>query len=175
MITNKVAQDMLLNIANKHNFSFNRWTDKKFAIFKLASTTEKGDIGEDFLADILKTCGYKNVKVLEGRRGHYDVSVKHKNKDIYFEVKVATRDIHKAFQFNGIRYDTKYTHLFCLGVSPDKIGYLMIEKILVGNDNYKMVSMAKGSNASFKLTKKESLLNSFDKFNDEIINILGQP
>lgn len=171
MITDKVAQNILLKMANNRQFSFDKWTDQKFVIFKLASTTEKGDIGEDFLANILKICGCNNVDVVKGRRGPYDVSVKHNKKDVLFEVKVATRDIHNAFQFNGIRYDTQYTHLFCLGVSPNKISYLIIKKELVGTGKYKMVSMAKGSNASFKLTKKETLLNSFDKFDTDIRDI----
>ncbi len=97
MITDKIAQDKLLDIANKHNSSFKQWKNKQFAIFKYLSTTEKGDAGEDFLADMLKSCGYGDVYVVEGRRGHYDVCVKHNEKEALFEVKVATRDIHSSF------------------------------------------------------------------------------
>ncbi len=91
---------------------------------------------------------------------------------MFFEVKTATQDTNNNFQFNGIRYDTNYTHLFCLGISPDNIYYLIVEKEALGKDNHKMVSMAKGSNASFKLTKTIENLNSFSKFSDNIEKIL---
>ena len=172
MINDKIAQDKLLSITTRHNSSYQQWNNTQFSVFKGLSTTEKGNTGEDFLASILKLCGYSDVNVLEGRRGHYDVIFKHNKKEILFEVKVATKDVNGSFQFNGIRYDTKYTHLFCLGISPDKIGYLIIKKELVGTDKYKMVSMAKGSNSSFKLTKKENLLNSFDEFDTDIRSIV---
>ncbi len=168
MITQSEAQNKLLEITNERKFKLDNWLDRKFEKLKLISTTEKGDIGEDFFSELLKTCGYHDVDVVKNRRGEYDVSVKHEKKVAKFEVKVATLDTNKSFQFNGIRYDTKYTHLFCLGVSPDKIGYMILPKLLVGANENKMVSMAKNTNSTFKLTKRENTLSSFDSFARDI-------
>ena len=54
MIDEKIAKQMLLTDAGKRNFIFEKWMGKPFQFFKLMSTTEKGDIGEDFLASLLK-------------------------------------------------------------------------------------------------------------------------
>ncbi len=110
--------------------------------------------------------GYESVTVIKGRRGHYDIAIKWEEKECLIEVKVATIDVHSNFQFNGVSYDTKYTHLFCLGISPNSIGYLIIPKNEL--DNHSLVSMAKGSNATFKITKKETLLRSFDLFESDV-------
>ena len=173
MITQDFAESELLNTTEGREFQHFTWTKNKFKIFKLMSTTEKGDIGEDFLSIMLKACGYEKVVVVKGRRGSYDVSVERGYKKILFESKVATLDTNSSFQFNGIRYDTEYTHLFCLGISPDKIGYIIVKKQLLGNDPHRMVSMAKGSNSAFKLTKKEGELNNFNDF-CESVNILWE-
>ncbi len=171
MITQDIAQDKLLEIVQKNEFVFNKWIGKEFADLKLASTTEKGNIAEDFLVAILRACDYKDVDSVRGRKGQHDVSFKHNGKKILFEVKMATRDTSNNFQFNGIRYDTRYTHLFCLGISPDKIGYLIVSKKEVVGDNYRLVPMARGSNSSFKLTRPERVLKTFGNFQMEIDNL----
>ena len=92
----------------------------------------------------------------------------------FFEVKIATQDVSDNFQFNGIRYDRKYSTLICLaGCHLNSLRYyLIVEKKFIGSGIHKMVSMAKGSNASFKLTKTIKDLNSFSKFKDNIEKIL---
>lgn len=162
----------LLKLIKKTKLIYDRdWKNHKFQKMKIASTTEKGDIGEDFLEKILSICGYKNITGPKGRRGQYDVFVKHGDKELFFEVKVATKDVNGSFQFNGIRYDTKYTHLFCLGVSPDGLGYLMYKKSDLHSET--LTSMAKGSNAAHKLTKKSGDLRSFDDFENELEDIFN--
>lgn len=160
------AEKMLIELIEKRDFVYEeKWLSHKFGKLKLASTTEKGDIGEDLLASLLKQIGYADVNVVKGRRNQYDVSIEGKT---FFEVKVATQDTNKSFQFNGVRYDTKYTHLFCLGVMPDSIKYLIIAKNSLLNKEHTLTSMAKGSNATFKLTKKESNLKDFDKLQEDL-------
>jgi hypothetical protein len=171
-ITHEKANNMFEKaILNIQPVFYKKWQGHKFEISKLISTTEKGDMGEDFLSSVLKECGYQNVEVVKGRRGHFDVEVKQIPNIVQFEVKVATEDTNSHFQFNGIRYDTKYTHLFCFGISPNDIGYIIINK----NDlnNHSMVSMAKGSNSSFKLTKNKKDLKNFDIFCDDMKIITG--
>lgn len=168
MITQRKAVNLLSTKTENREFKFMRWVGKRFGILKLASTTEKGDIGEDFVAELLRKCGYDDVTTVKGRRGHYDISAVIDGKEVKFEVKVATQDTNGNFQFAGIRYDTQYTHLFCLGITPDKIGFLIIQKQDLGRPPHKLVSMQRGTNSSFNLTKKLDDLLSFDKFQDEI-------
>lgn len=170
-ITHIVANTLFKKVVKNIESVFSKkWKGHQYEMLKLISTTEKGDIGEDFLAKLLRECGYKNIEVVEGRRGHYDVAIRDSDDKniIEFEVKVATEDVSSAFQFNGIRYDTKYTHLFCFAISPDDINYLIIPKDDLITIKHTMVSMAKGSNSSFKLTKKKSDLNNFDSFCDDL-------
>jgi len=171
VITEKIAKDCLKEKTKGANFSYSNWMHSEFSALKLASTTDKGNIGEDFFAELLRLMGYKNVTVVEGRRGDYDIAVKQEGKECLIEVKVATRDMHSNFQFNGVRHDTKYTHLFCLGISPNSIGYLIIPKKDL--DEHKLVSMAKGSNATFKITKKDNLLRSFDLFENDVKTVMN--
>ena len=84
-----------------------------------------------------------------------------------------SQDTQKGFQFNGIRYDTRYTHLFCLGILPEDIKYLIVEKSLIGRSEHKMCSMAKGSNSAFKLSKAEKHLKEFNNFESEIREIMN--
>ncbi|MBC6406859.1 MAG: hypothetical protein GDA40_01490 [Rhodobacteraceae bacterium] len=161
------AERKLLECLQNKKFAHHKWEGSRFNEFKKMSTTEKGDIAEDFFAEMLKDSGWRNVQLLQGRRGDYDVRGALNNTERLFEVKTATKDTSNSFQFNGIRYDTKYTHLFCLGISPEKIGFIIVPKIDLVNGNYKMVSMAKGSNSSFKLRTKADTLLSFDHFHSE--------
>ena len=177
IITQKTAEQKLCGLIESRRFRYQDWMEKRFACLKFASSTEKGDIGEDFLADLLRAIGYSEVEVVENRRGPYDVGVRNADNDIKFEVKVATQDIHNSFQFNGIRYDTQYTHLFCLGISRIAIKYLLVPKTHLLDNRYGhvLVSMQKGANATFKLTKRENQLTGFDEFGTEIAQLLGRP
>ena len=103
----------------------------------------------------------------DSRKGQYDVRL---NGKFDFEVKTASLDTNSSFQFNGIRYDTNYTHLFLLGVSPAEIRFFVLSKQELYN--YPMVSMAKGSNSAFKLTLPFNRLYSFDEFQNRINEII---
>ena len=150
------------------------WKGKPFEKIKYIATTEKGDLGEDFLECMLRHLGYSEVHTKKGRRGQYDVSIKSVKKSMFFEVKVASQDTNDNFQFNGIRYDTNYSHLFCLGITPSTLAYLIVKKGQIGSENYKMVTMAKGSNATFKLTRTLEQLKSFEDFDTDIKNFLEE-
>lgn len=150
-------------LATDLDSTFNKkWINSQFKDYKIISTTEKGTLGEILLGDVLKKCGCQIVDVPKGRRGQYDVGFKGNMGHVRFEVKVATEDTSGAFQFNGVRHDTMYTHLFCIGVSPNIIRYIIVPKQDLSNGTVKLVSMAKGSNAQFKLTLKADKLFGFD-------------
>ncbi len=170
---NEGARRALLGLIRAEQIIPEVWREKTFVDLKVTSTTKKGDMGEDFLAVILRQCGYNDVVVVKGRRGDYDVRLCSGGKTIDFEVKVATQDTKGKFQFNGIRLDTRYTHLFCIAVLPENIKFLIVPKPWLNNrDDYRMVSMAKGSNAAFKLHRKEAQLKEFNNFEDEVRQIL---
>ena len=157
----KTAYDILRELMAHKKSVISVWEGMPFEKIKLMSTTEKGDIAEDFLAQLLQIHGYVDVEVKKGRRGHYDVVL---NNSVFFEVKAATQDTNGNFQFNGIRYDRDYTHLFCLGITPDKLYYLIVNKIDLMKKKYRMVSMAKGSNATFKLSRRIAQMGEFENF-----------
>ena len=161
--------ELLRELIDEGDFQINNWVDGKFFKMKQISTTEKGDIAEDLLCRILRYIGYSDITKPEGRRGPWDVCL---NSKLKFEVKMATQDKSNSFQFNGIRLDTKYTHLFCLGITPNHIHYLIVEKRNL--DQHKLVSMAKGANSAFKLTRTIKQMKGFDTFKCEIERELAQ-
>lgn len=170
---NNTTKNILMDLLKQKVSVYDKtWKGKPFEKARVFTTTEKGDVGEDFLAKMLVHFGYKNVEVVKGRRGHYDVSVNDAKKKILFEVKVATQDTKDQFQFNGIRYDTKYTHLFCLGITPEQAYYLIVEKRLLGEEGYGMTSMARGSNATFKLTRTIKQLKPLNDLEQDLKKII---
>jgi len=160
------AEETLLKLIKNKEFQVDKWHKKPFEKFKIISTTEKGNIAEDFFINLLEKCN-KKVSRPQNRKGDYDILV---DNNVKIEVKLATEDKSGSFQFNGIRHDTKYTHLFCLGVSPDTIYYIIIVKKDL-NEDYTLVSMAKGSNSSFKLTLTKKNLKLFKDFEQDIEKI----
>ena len=166
------VHSLMDQLIGQRDYSLSQWEGQRFEILKKASATDKGNLGEDLLQALLGMMGYADVS-MESRRGHWDVRVQNGNQEVKFEVKVASQDVHGSHQFNGIRYDTKYTHLFLLGATPSELRYRIIDKRDI--EDHKMVPMAKGSNAAFKLTFKTADLHSFDSFAKEIKHLLGTP
>ncbi len=166
MITEEIAKDCLKEKTEEANFSHSKWLDSEFASLKFASSIARGYIGENFFAGLLKLMGYKDVRLVMGWRGHDDIAIKWKEKECLIGVRVATKDVHSNFQFIGIGHDTGYAHLFCLGISPNSIGYLIIPENEL--DDHSLASIARGSNDQFKITKKDTLMRSFDLFESDV-------
>ncbi len=174
MITRDVAIDTMRKLIKRMKSSFSRWRNSKFFALKVISTTEKGDIGEDLLHALLLKAGYRDAKLSsEGRRGEWDVSCKGTKGEARFEVKVATLDTRDTHQFNEIRHDTNYTHLFLLGVAPEDMRFRLIAK--EDRNKYTLTPMHKGTKAGYKLTQSPSDLHSFDCFTEEVAKVLGPP
>lgn len=165
-------ENKLLKLIAGREFTFYSWVGTIFVAMKLGSPTEKGNLGEELLKLELADIGFQAEfhpsfsKKSVSRRGPWDVRCRRDGKELLFEVKVATQDVHKNHQFNGIRYDTKYTHLFLLGVLPNRLLYKIIAKRDL--DQYKLVAMAKKTNSTFKLTLESTKLNKFNNFPSEI-------
>ena len=130
-----------------------KWAGKPHQAFKNLPNSSKGDAGEEFIKRYAIALGFSAEKLR--RLGDWDVKINDKK----FEVKLASEDSTGHFQFNHIRYDSKYDYLLCLGVTPDRLLFNIWDKGQVatgvaGN----LVSMGKNQNSSFKLTKSISSL-----------------
>lgn len=158
--------NILLGIAQEKSTD-GKWHNKPLYLIKIMPNSTKGDLGEMF---ILKYCTALGFDVAEkhSRLGDYDVKINKKT----FEVKMATEDISGHFQFNHIRYDYKYDFLLCLGISPEEILFEIYTKSdLVTGKAGSLVSMGRGQNSSFKLTKAKSALRHINEFKEAITEI----
>ena len=142
-------------------------TPKKNYIWKQSDNTPKGDGGERIVADTLEhvfTQHYGvdyvvDVNVVGAEKGDYDVIIEVYDSEgttvntLKIEVKTATEDSNKKFQWNGLKKNIDYDVVFGLGVRPDDFVFAIqtreyIEKTLTTN-------MSRDVVGSFKWTSKE--------------------
>ena len=164
---------LMNSLIGDKEYSVDTWLGTTYGKIKIITPTEKGNLGEDLLKELLTIMGYANVELQNSRRGQWDVRAQNNGKDIKFEVKVATQDINKSHQFNGVRHDTNYTHLFLLAVLPEELRYKIIAK--KDRDNYTMTPMQKKTASTYKMTFRSSDLETFGSFKKEIKKLLGNP
>ena len=143
-----------------------KWAGQPHETFKHLGTTSKGDVGQEFIVEYAKTLGFEAHD--NGRIGDVDVEIGGKK----FEVKLASEDTAGSFQFNHIRMDYKYDFLICLGVTPTTLLFRIWNKADVLTDKAgTLVSMGRGQNSSFKLTKKKTDLFTIDTLQEELNTI----
>lgn len=156
-------------LAAHHNHM--KWDNAHFGAIKTISNTKVGSVGQDFIE---KLCNELNIKIVfpinyDNKRlsqSPWDIEI---NK-IKFELKTATEDVSGSFQFNHVRYHRKYEALLCLGVSPNDLFFGVWSKADVTTGKAgNLVTMEKGANASYKLTKRPDQLYSIGEF-EKIIN-----
>tara|TARA_B100000287_G_C20405960_1_gene691551 strand:+ start:111 stop:695 length:585 start_codon:yes stop_codon:yes gene_type:complete len=142
-------------------------TPKKNYIWKQSDNTPKGDGGERIVADTLEhvfvqhygTDFVVDVNVVGAEKGDYDVIIEVYDSEgttvntLKIEVKTATEDSNKKFQWNGLKKNIDYDVVFGLGVRPDDFVFAIqpreyIEKTLTTN-------MSRDVVGSFKWTSKE--------------------
>ncbi len=141
-----------------------KWAGSPHEAFKNLANSSKGDAGEEFLAKYATALGFA-VETSGGRLGDWDVKIEKSR----YEVKLATEDISGAFQFNHIRYDSKYDYLICIGVTPNGIEFGIWTKGQVAEGEAgSLVSMGKNQNSSFKLTKRVGLLTDIGQLEKEL-------
>lgn len=142
----------------------NKWDNQPFRVIKLMSNTEKGDLAVLFFDEYSQEMGF-SVEDVGNRLGDYDAKVN----GMRFEVKMATEDIKGSFQFNHIRLDYKYDWLLCLGVAPNDILFDIWSKADVATGRAgTLVTMGRGQNASWKLTKAKKVLHPIADLKDRI-------
>lgn len=144
-----------------------KWIGKPHETFKSLPNSSKGDAGEEFIRRYAMELGFTAEKIK--RLGDWDLVIQGKK----FEIKLATEDVSGSFQFNHIRYDSKYHYLLCLGITPDNLRFGVWTKADVATGNAgNLVSMGKNQNSSFKLTKKASNLQDIEELQKVLRDLL---
>ncbi len=147
-----------------------KWKEGDFIGIKTVSNTKVGCIGQDFIESL---CNFLSIPCnfplrqdnTRKTQSPWDIEIL----GVKFELKTATEDTGGAFQFNHIRYHRPYDAVLCLGVTPNEIYFGVWSKAdVVTGKAGNLVSMEKGANASYKLTKKPRDLLSISKFEQRI-------
>jgi len=147
-----------------------KWREGNFIGIKTVSNTKVGNIGQDFIEGLCVALSIPCVFPLREdktrmNQSPWDIAIY----DIKFELKTATEDTSGSFQFNHIRYHRPYDAVLCLGVTPNELYFGLWSKAdILTNKAGNLVSMEKGANASYKLTKKPSNLFPIIEFEQKI-------
>lgn len=151
-----------------------KWDGAILGKIKTISNTKVGSVGQRFIEELCKQLSIPYSFPLS-TQSPWDIEIG----NIKFELKTATEDTSGKFQFNHVRYHRPYQGLLCLGVSPANLYFGVWSKadITTGKAG-NLVTMEKGANASFKLTKAPSQLyeiadfqSKIEKFSDEFNKI----
>jgi len=159
---------LLRNIAEKRN-NPSKWTNSTFEIIKQMTTSDKGEIGEEFIYVMCVSLVDKGAKRNPHSRDAYDIKVLGKT----IEVKTATEDTHNKFQFNGIRYQRIYDFLLVLGIAPNNVYFNIYTSADVKTQKIGvLVPMEKGTVGSHKLTRGIPQLFDIPQFKQVITKVL---
>lgn len=162
--------ELLLKIA-KEKTKLGKWDGQPLQLIKVMANSTKGDLAEIFIIEYSKELGFE-IEDKTTRLGDYDIKIN----GMTFEVKMATEDISGSFQFNHIRYDYTYDWILCLGIAPAAILFDIFSKAdLVTGNAGNLVSMGRGQNSSFKLTKQKRSLYPISEFQSRIRLLKQQP
>ncbi len=147
-----------------------KWDDATLGKIKTISNTKVGDVGQVFIEKLCEefsyACEFPITKTgNRSKQSPWDIRIR----NVEFELKTATEDVSGSFQFNHIRYHRPYEALLCLGVSPDNLYFKIWSKAEVATGKAgRLVSMEKGGNASYKLTKSPAQLLKIAEFEAEM-------
>ena len=147
-----------------------KWDNAVFAKIKIISNTKVGSVGQTFIerlcGELFIPCSFPtNSNGERLTQSPWDIKLS----NIEFELKTATEDTNGNFQFNHIRYHRPYQGLLCLGVSPANLYFGIWSKADVATGKAgTLVSMEKGANASYKLTKAPRQLYDITLFKSKI-------
>ena len=160
---------MFQSVIAKHK-NDEKWATGRMSGIKTLSNTKVGSVGQDFIEEL---CGTINIPIKfpvnsankRLNQSPWDIRLH----EITFELKTATEDTNGNFQFNHIRYHRQYEAVLCLGVSPDELRFNIYSKAeIVTGKAGNLVSMEKGANASYKLTKPKHQLLHIDIFEETL-------
>lgn len=150
--------DLMLRVIREHTPE-TIWTAAPLESFRRVANTNRGDIGEEFVARYLESHGI-SVQRSESRNMEWDLELA----GIRFEVKTASEDTGGSFQFNHVRLDRDYHYLLCLGIRPAEILFDAWRKGEVSEKAAgTLVRMAEGQSVTFKLTKKPGSMRKIEE------------
>lgn len=156
--------------AIKRNVDSPKWHSGDFAGIKTVSNTKVGSVGQDFIEGLCTAlsipCSFPlREDNTRATQSSWDIEIY----GVKFELKTATEDVSGSFQFNHLRYHRPYDAVLCLGVTPNELYFGVWSKADVTTGKAgTLVSMEKGANASYKLTKKPSNLLPITDFEQKI-------
>ena len=152
--------------------SQDKWHDSYFEKMKLIPLTQRGTVGELFIQKILNNFDIPVDIPPNRNQSPWDIKIN----QITFEIKIATEDTSNNFQFNHIRYHREYDAVICIGISPNDIFFGIWSKADIATGKAgNLVTMEKGANASFKLTKTQNSLKPISEFKISLNNFLDKP
>lgn len=152
-----------------------KWAGCRFEKIRRIPNTKVGDVGQDFLERLCAECQLstqfpENKLGKRSKQSPWDIEIDGQK----FELKTATEDVHNKFQFNHIRYHRPYDAVICLGIAPSDVFFGMWCKADIATGKAgAMVSMEKGANASYKLTKSRANLHPIGQFEAELRKFLA--
>ena len=97
--------NLMLRVIREHTPQ-SKWAGAPLQPFRQVANTNRGDIGEEFLARYLESFGIP-VSRSKSRVMEWDLGIGGKR----FEVKTASEDSGGSFQFNHVRLDRNYDYL----------------------------------------------------------------
>ena len=110
--------------------------------------------------------------VINGGIGEFDIILETPNTTLRLEHKLATEDTNGGFQFNGIKKEIDYDYVYCFGVSPNDLWFIIqtrkwCEMNLTTN-------MAKNVEGGYKYTVRKNLMIPLteENFKSEIEKIV---
>lgn len=143
-----------------------KWDGARFRNIKMVGATNVGQVGEQFAVEMLCAAGYKAEPQ---KRGEWDIRANGRT----MEVKCASEDTNGGFQFNGVRYDTKYDFLLVVGISPESVHFRFYKRRELME--LPLARMAKNTSGTYKLSRRPANLLPIQNFADEAAKFLGAP
>ena len=158
--------ELMLEVIEEHTPA-SKWSGATLEPFRQVANTNRGDIGEEFVARYLDQFEIPVIRS-ESRIQPWDLEVA----GLKFEVKTASEDRGGSFQFNHIRLDRGYDYLLCLGIRPEEILFNGWRKGEVSEGVAgSLVRMAEGQSVTHKLTKRPADMREIEELPDWVRSI----
>ena len=151
-----------------------KWLGSKYEGIKIVSNTAVGRVGQTFVESLCSALGLPFTVPMDanGKRlnqSPWDIAILGKE----FELKTASEDVSRCFQFNHIRYHRPYDAAIFIGVAPNQILFDAWSKAdLVTGKAGRLVSMEAGANASYKFTRRPAQLHPITDFDTRIRSLI---
>ena len=152
-----------------------KWIASKYEGIKIVSNTAVGQVGQAFVESLCVALALPFTVPMDGRgnrlnQSPWDIAILGKQ----FELKTATEDVNRNFQFNHIRYHRPYDAAIFIGIAPNQILFDSWSKAdLVTGKAGRLVTMEAGANASFKFTRRPAQLHPISDFETSIKTLVA--